>query len=410
MENNKKNIYITDYIKLFFGRKLLFSLITIITTIVLVLVLYFGVSKPNKVYTATFSYSNSNLNTSVDYKNLISSTNLNLAKDKSEDFKNIDLTKLREKNKISISKNTNEDDTTYTLSISKKYIGSKEVAIKYINELLGLPIERLIDESVHNYDYNLILISEANTYEKKLDYIERQYEILKNAYTKVIENSSTLSITDYDNLVNTYNNYAKAFVNVNFSSLKTKAINNGYIDDFDNIKDNLKQELVSEIDTYIDTNEKIKLINSGSILDSNYYELVDSLYETKSLIKSLALKFLASNVSVDTLTSTTKISSVYTSEELTTMKDNIDSSSFDSYKESINNLINILKSNTTDVNLFETKLYSNITVQYENTNMVDVTGGISSILIVLISLVCGVALASITVIVLDKKKLYESLD
>lgn len=410
MENNKKNIYVTDYIKLFLGRKLLFSLITIITTIVLVLVLYFGVSKPNKVYTATFSYSNSSLNTSVDYKNLISSTNLNLAKDKSEDFKNIDLTKLLEKNKISISKNTSEDDTTYTLSISKKYIGSKEIAIKYINELLGLPIERLIDESVHNYDYNLLLISEANTYEKKLDYIERQYEILKNAYNKVIENSSTLSITDYDNLVNTYNNYAKAFVNVNFSSLKTQAINNGYVDNFDSIKDNLKQELVSSIDTYIDTNEKIKLINSGSILDSNYYELVDSLYETKALVKSLVLKFLANNVSVDTLTSTTKILNVYTTEELTTMKNDIDSEGFDSFKESINNLINTLKSNTTDVNLFETKLYSNITVQYENTNMVDVTGGISSVLIVLISLVCGVALASITVIVLDKKKIYESLD
>ncbi len=410
MENNKKNIYVTDYIKLFLGRKLLFSLITIITTIVLVLVLYFGLSKPNKVYTATFSYSNSNLNTSVDYKNLISSTNLNLAKDKSEDFKNIDLTKLLEKNKISISKNASEDDTTYTLSISKKYIGSKEIAIKYINELLGLPIERLIDESVHNYDYNLLLISEANTYEKKLDYIERQYEILKNAYNKVIENSSTLSITDYDNLVNTYNNYAKVFVNVNFSSLKTQAINNGYVDNFDNIKDNFKQELVSEIDTYIDTNEKIKLINSGSILDSNYYELVDSLYETKKLVKTLALKFLANNVSVDTLTSTTKILNVYTAEELTTMKNDIDSNSFDSYKESINNLINTLKSNTTDVNIFETKLYSNITVQYDNTNMVDVSGGISSVLIVLISLVCGVALASITVIVLDKKKLYESLD
>ncbi len=410
MENNKKNIYVTDYIKLFLGRKLLFSLITIITTIVLVLVLYFGVSKPNKVYTATFSYSNSNLNTSVDYKNLISSTNLNLAKDKSEDFKNIDLTKILEKNKISISKNASEDDTTYTLSISKKYIGSKETAIKYINELLGLPIERLIDESVHNYDYNLLLISEANTYEKKLDYIERQYEILKNAYNKIIENSSTLSITDYDNLVNTYNNYAKVFVNVNFSSLKTQAINNGYIDNFDNIKDDLKQELVSSIDTYIDTNEKIKLINSGSILDSNYYVLVDSLYETKSLVKSLALKFLANNLSVDTLTSTTKILNVYTAEELTTMKNNIDSSSFDSYKENINNLINTLKSNTTEVNIFETKLYSNITVQYENTNMVDVTGGISSVLIVLISLVCGIALASITVIVLDKKKLYESLD
>ncbi len=410
MENNKKNIYVTDYIKLFLGRKLLFSLITIITTIVLVLVLYFGVSKPKKVYTATFSYSNSNLNTSVDYKNLISSTNLNIAKDKSEDFKNIDLTKILEKNKISISKNASEDDTTYTLSISKKYVGSKEIAIKYINELLGLPIERLIDESVHNYDYNLLLISEANTYEKKLDYIERQYEILKNAYNKIIENGSTLSITDYDNLVNTYNNYAKVFVNVNFSSLKTQAINNGYVDNFDNIKDNFKQELVSEIDTYIDTNEKIKLINSGSILDSNYYELVDSLYETKSLVKTLALKFLANNVSVDTLISTTKILNVYTAEELTTMKNDIDSNSFDSYKESINNLINTLKSNTTEVNIFETKLYSNITVQYDNTNMVDVSGGISSVLIVLISLVCGVALASITVIVLDKKKLYESLD
>lgn len=46
MEKNK--IYITDYINLFFKRKLLFSLITIITTIVLSLALYFGASVPKR--------------------------------------------------------------------------------------------------------------------------------------------------------------------------------------------------------------------------------------------------------------------------------------------------------------------------------------------------------------------------
>ena len=89
MEKNK--VYITDYINLFFARKLLFSLITVICTIVMSLALYFGVSKPRTKYDVTFSYSNTTVNNNVDYKNLVSSYYLNAAKAKQEDFESIDV-------------------------------------------------------------------------------------------------------------------------------------------------------------------------------------------------------------------------------------------------------------------------------------------------------------------------------
>lgn len=405
MEKNK--IYITDYINLFFKRKLLFSLITIITTIVLSLALYFGASVPKKKYNVTFSYSDTLVNTSLNYKNLVSSYYLNSAKEKNEEFESIEIDNILDYNLVSVSK-SGEDDITYTLTLSAKAIRNESLARDYIQALLNLPIERLIEINSSNYHSNLNLIDSQITYESKIDFMKEQYNELNLAYTNLITNyKSSLKASDYNNLINKYNNFNRTFLNVDFDALKTESINNGYVLNFSEYKDSFYSKLVSKIDEYETINEKIKLINSTTyILDENYYTLLDSLYSTKSEVKSLVIKFLANSYSVEDLESTTKIENVYTTLELNNMKESINQTGFDTFKNKFDNLINSLKSSTSDVNALEKLMYSNIDVLYNNTNVIEISGNISTPIIVLVSLVLSLIVASLTVIIIDHKKLY----
>lgn len=405
MEKNK--IYITDYINLFFKRKLLFSLITIITTIVLSLALYFGASVPKKKYNVTFSYSDTLVNNSLDYKNLVSSYYLNSAKEKNEEFESINVDNILDYNLVSVSK-SGDEDITYTLTLSAKAIRDESLARDYIQALLNLPIERLIEINSSNYHSNLELIDSAITFESKIDFMKKQYNELNLAYTNLITNyQSSLKASDYNNLIDKYNNFNRTFLNVDFDALKTESINNGYVLNFSDYKDSFYSELVSKIDEYETINGKIKLINSTTpILDENYYALLDSLYNTKSEVKSLVIKFLANSYSVADLESTTRIGNVYSTLELNDMKESINQAGFDSFKNNINSLINSLKSSTSDVNTLEKLVYSNVNVQYNNTNVIEISGNISTPIIVLISLVLSLIIASLTVIIIDHKKLY----
>lgn len=405
MEKNK--IYITDYINLFFKRKLLFSLITIITTIVLSLALYFGASVPKKKYNVTFSYSDTLVNNSLDYKNLVSSYYLNSAKEKNEEFESINVDNILDYNLVSVSKSSDED-ITYTLTLSAKAIRDESLARDYIQALLNLPIERLIEINSSNYHSNLELIDSAITFESKIDFMKKQYNELNLAYTNLITNyQSSLKASDYNNLIDKYNNFNRTFLNVDFDALKTESINNGYVLNFSDYKDSFYSKLVSKIDEYETINGKIKLINSTTpILDENYYALLDSLYNTKSEVKSLVINFLANSYSVADLESTTRIGNVYSTLELNDMKESINQAGFDSFKNNINSLINSLKSSTSDVNTLEKLVYSNVNVQYNNTNVIEISGNISTPIIVLISLVLSLIIASFTVIIIDHKKLY----
>lgn len=408
MEKNK--VYITDYINLFLARKLLFSLITVICTIVMSLALYFGVSKPRTKYDVTFSYSNTTVNNNVDYKNLVSSYYLNAAKAKQEDFESIDVDNILNYNLISVSKNGSED-ITYTLTLSAKAIRSESLTREYVQALLNLPIERLIEINSSNYQYNLEYIESSLTYEKKLDFMSEQYTVLNQVYQNIITNNlSGLKSSDYNNLINKYSNFTKTFLNVDFNTLKNEAITNGYVDNFSENKNSLLLSLNSQIEEYLTIKDKIDLINSSNtIVDSTYYTLLDSLYETKSSVKSLAIKFLANSYTVDNLITTTQINKVYTNEELNQMKDSINQEGFTQFKETISDLFNSLKSSTKDVNDIEKLVYSNITVQYNSTNVIEVSGNISLVLIVIISLILGIALACVVIVIIDHKKLYVTI-
>lgn len=238
--------------------------------------------------------------------------------------------------------------------------------------------------------------------------MKKQYNELNLAYTNLITNyQSSLKASDYNNLIDKYNNFNRTFLNVDFDALKTESINNGYVLNFSDYKDSFYSELVSKIDEYETINGKIKLINSTTpILDENYYALLDSLYNTKSEVKSLVIKFLANSYSVADLESTTRIGNVYSTLELNDMKESINQAGFDSFKNNINSLINSLKSSTSDVNTLEKLVYSNVNVQYNNTNVIEISGNISTPIIVLISLVLSLIIASLTVIIIDHKKLY----
>lgn len=413
MENNcnqNKGPYISDYFRVIFGRKLLFTIITVIITILLTLILYFGVSKPGKKYSITFQYSNQELNEDVNYKSLVSKDYLNQIKNSDEKFENIDIEKLLEKNDISILINKDEstNEITYTLEFKKSYIDNNELAKDFVTKLLSYPIESKVEKCKVNYQENLSFINNSFKLENKVKYLEEQYEILNNAYSKIIENfSDSVDTNIYKEIVESKNEFNNIFLNVDFASLKNTIEANGYIENFTTYKTQLLQELNSNIINYNNITEKInKFDNNQSVIyTTEYFNLVDTLINSKTEIKSIILKFMSNNVKIDDLIELTDIESIYTTAELETMYGQIDTTLYEETINNINNLINNIENYTNIVTGLEGDCWNQVSISYNNTNIIKITGGISGALIIILSFVIGVVIAGCVILFIDRKKL-----
>ena len=443
--------FISDLIKVVFGRKLLLCIITVCLTIIIALGLKLGISNRQTCYQTTFTYSNENLNygeyvdgSVFNFKTLTNYDILKEIKDSNEEFSSINVDKIVSNQAISITsenekrerpvlnvvnEKTGETNQTlvsqnyninYTIKVNKQYFKNASQAEKFLTAIAEKPNLTNIDiVSSMTFQSNFTAINETNYYENKIDLLESQYNIILNEYKKLSSSYSNLYINISDNIktvqdANTL--FISNFKTNSLESLMTDSILYGYIENFESSEKNLTRELNNAIYQYKLLDSKIKSLkdfysNSQVVNQNNdeYNSLIIEKEDTKVSIQRYAKKFLAYGKTVTELVNSfSGLNDVYTEEELTEFKATVDNSNIKSFVSELNNVIAKMKEYTRILNEVETKVIEKRSmVTYETVSTIETVGGINNALIAIISIVIGFVCAASVNICLDYKKIYK---
>lgn len=426
-------VSILDIIKVIFGRKILLLIVSLSAAIVLMLAILFGLNTMRQSYSATFSFADPNMidgkyvdGSGFNYNSLIDRNNLERIKASNDLYKSINLDAMYENNGISVSVEEiySIDELTlkskvtskiFTLKTNKKYYSSTKQARSFIKDIIETST-RTNTEKVNNlfYNSNLNAYDNAEILDLKLYYLKNQYNYILNRYKQLKEvykdfviSSTNKSLTSYEN------EFKSAFYLSEYSvdTLNSDLVNNVYALDY-----------AANEETY-----------------ENMYTTYKTLYEANELkIEKISetLTKIIDNIKVNATEYVNKDSfdlSSYNTEIIEATLENIE------YKDKITYYANVLgKLDTTDENYrprateeesleFLSKLdatkekleeYTNIFrdvergvltgnnhVYFSNSNVVVVTGGLNTVVAIIVSIVLGVGIGCVVNLIVDFKKL-----
>lgn len=429
----EEGVSILDIIKVIFGRKILLLIVSLSATIVFLLAILFGFNTIRQSYSASFSFSDPNMlegkyvdGSGFNYNSLIDRKNVEEIKASNDLYKSINLDKMYEDNGISITveETYSIDELTlksrlvskiYTLKTSKKYYSSAKQARAFIKDIIETSTRTNTDKvNSFYYNSNLEAYDKTDILDLKLYYLKSQYNYILNRYKSLKEvykdyviSSTNKSLTAYEN------EFKSAFYLSDYSvdTLNSDLVNNVYVLDYDD-----NQETYENMYTTYKT-----------LYEANQLK-IDKLTETLTkIIDSIKL-----NASEYVTKDSFDLSS-YNTEIVNATLENIE------YKDKITYYANVLgKLDTTDDNYrpratqaeseeFLTKLDAakemledytdtfkdvergvltgNNHVYFSNSNVVVVSGGLNTILAIVISIVLGFGVGCVVNLIVDFKKL-----
>jgi len=384
-------------------------------TLVGALALSLGYNKVQTSYESNFSYNSPSLSieqysdgTDFHYQDLISEENLLNVQVLSEDYSKIDIKKLVDNNKISISKELDEKNSTvekpvytYKLKAKASYFPSRDIGKAFIKNVAESPIVKdMAIATSDNFDTNLKSFDESKSFDNKIDYLLQQAKDLMNRYKKYIGTdeqeaelkiSDTLigSVTANYNAVNNIMNDSKASV------LKGQVTTYGLAYDYKALStDSL--------------NSQIAYLNSGKALNQTKIDAINTEITTLGTgaqitalseeLEKLVLENANIQIEIDKLTN--QLANV-----------GRDSSSFKEHNDFVKDITDkrtALENCVDSYKVFLNDVYvKDASVVFVDASIIVNTGNINTALCVIIPLLVGAIVAFIVNLIVDRKKLYE---
>ncbi|MDE6373096.1 MAG: hypothetical protein K2L72_01210, partial [Clostridia bacterium] len=211
-----------------------------ICVLVLVLVTQLWYNKTKQYYSVSYEivypdsasgkYPNGNefiIADSISLETLTDIKNGKYSADNPDEFKNVDVEKMLEKDDVTVSQTMvrAEDDTvrrTYTLTVMAKYFSSEEQAVGFIKTVASYPVNR-VNEIIAEREYwiNLTTYENAQTYEDKISALQLQKDYLQSSYNmlRVYDNHIDVKLAELYNL----------FTNVQKQALTDRLATNFYV-------------------------------------------------------------------------------------------------------------------------------------------------------------------------------------
>ena len=424
VEEEKEGISIGDIFK-----KIWHAKITLGVSFVAILVLgVFGIhylyTKPNQIYTGSVTYqfkgSTEGLypnGTTFDYRTMIEPEQLEAIKNSKEEYANIDIDKMLEKNAISVSlltgQATNENGETVTVDLpnyvsiqcSASYFDNETQAKNFLKDVLDAPnnLANSLYEAI-DFESNLTLANVSLTYEDQIDYLILQRDLVienyeelssvfgRNAYT---DKNSTSTITQ------TLTSIKSFFTTNNLSSLQTLATNEQYVKsaqegEITQLTNELNR-LVAEYNSNLNQINNLqtewdKITNSGSTIISSPNDFLTAIYELTTANSKLydRIETLSQKLGYTLSTSSGKLV-LNKNEGEQTYKE-----ATESFKTQLNTITTNLTTYTEQLQLTTEYLYTNYAKPiYTLTSVVEISGGLNIILNGAISFVVAAILACV---------------
>lgn len=424
VEEEKEGISIGDIFKKIWHAKITLGVSFVVILVLGVFGIHYLYTKPNQIYTGSVTYqfkgSTEGLypnGTTFDYRTMIEPEQLETIKNSKEEYANIDIDKMLEKNAISVSlltgQTTNENGETVTVDLpnyvsiqcSASYFDNETQAKNFLKDVLDAPnnLANSLYEAI-DFESNLTLAHVSLTYEDQIDYLILQRDLVienyeelssvfgRNAYT---DKNSTSTITQ------TLTSIKSFFTTNNLSSLQTLATNEQYVKsaqegEITQLTNELNR-LVAEYNSNLNQINNLqtewdKITNSGSTIISSPNDFLTAIYELTTANSKLydRIETLSQKLGYTLSNSSGKLV-LNKNEGEQTYKE-----ATPSFKTQLNTITANLTTYTEQLQLTTEYLYTNYAKPiYTLTSVVEISGGLNIILNGAISFVVAAILACV---------------
>lgn len=404
----EKGISIIEILQKLWGNRVLVVLITLITTTVLIIPLYF-VNKPSRVITVGFEYNFLGVEqgrypdgTLFDFRSLISYNTLLETAALDPQFSSIDIMELYLDEETKIRKQEDElsserqiifSENRYILTIPMVYFDyDEDLSTDFVKALIDGPILYALSA----YDTlkivnNVNLVDDDVEYIQSIDYYETQYNLLEMNYLNFIEEYGNVSFAGesaIEQLVGLEDRFNKLN---SFVELKLLVRQEKYIKNFD--------KFTSFILLSIDVIDDQIALNTLKIADLEF--LFNNVIAPSNLQQAEEVLFNIVQL---------RLQNIDLNKERSDFQEMIDfiatapgtSFASQSFLNRIQVIEGILTEYTNKYNAMQTSYYSNqTTVVYDNGAVIVIDGGLGNIVLGLISGTFGFALAVVVVLIKD---------
>ena len=424
VEEEKEGISIGDIFKKIWHAKITLGVSFVVILVLGVFGIHYLYTKPNQIYTGSVTYqfkgSTEGLypnGTTFDYRTMIEPEQLETIKNSKEEYANIDIDKMLEKNAISVSlltgQATNENGETVTVDLpnyvsiqcSASYFDNETQAKNFLKDVLDAPnnLANSLYDAI-DFESNLTLANVSLTYEDQIDYLILQRDLVIENYEELSSVFGRNAYTDKNNtstITQTLTSIKSFFTTNNLSSLQTLATNEQYVKSAQegeiNQLTNELNRLVADYNSNLNQINNLqtewdKITNSGSTIISTPNDFLTAIYELTTANSKLydRIETLSQKLGYTLSTSSGKLVLNKNEGEQT-------------YKEATPEFKTQLNTITTNLTTYTEQLQSTTDYLYTNyakpiytlTSVVEISGGLNIILNGAISFVVAAILACV---------------
>ena len=368
-------------------------------------------------YTTTVVYNVDGINngtysdgSAFNYRDLVKLENLEKVKADGENgkYSSIDVKTLVEKEKISVERKVEQDETktvntiVFTITAQAKYFKNSDQAKDFLYDVMLQPVVKTINiEKEANRKANLDSFNQSPYFANQISYLKNQLSYINSTYDRLIsqfgDNQTVLTkkLSEYKQELNSW------FEKNPFSVLDNELTAKKYVKNFSSIEQELiirKESLTKQI--------------------SDNQNIIDSLYAQMKKLNNDQDFNLKDIQSTDVFTPYTSqlasltISNAQMSNELTDINKQLDENGGNpddivAFTNKLNTYYNKLDQATDEVKDISVKVVSEDSTMDYTGKSIDAKGGLSLIISILLFLVGGFVVAAIVNLILDRKYLKE---
>ena len=413
LTNQKPSLTLGTLLKVGFGRKIVFLVVAIVTSVFLFSALHFLYSRNNRAYSTSYNYDTRAIQngkyldgSTFVLSSIASLDNLNEIKASKNIYQNINTTSIVENNAITLETVTDEEKGTSSivLSIPTRYFPNQNVAKSFLKDVAKTPITKTIALSKSlTYDNNLSIFKNAASYEKMISSLQAQVNYLDSLYSNLIEAYGDLMVTinGETKQISLFKSDLDGYFEVfSLSALYSQIRENGYVYEFEKHKDELQTQMtninaqLSTNQTKIDaiTQERTKLIEEAAssgvtvqMLDlSSYNSTLNTLHIERVDLENEKL-ILEQKITYGPIADTTAFAAT-----------------LQNYYEKLENYTLTYKAISTSV------IENNLDIYYLKSSGIEVSGGLSIFVEAFAATLFGIILGLGVNIIIDRKKLKPS--
>ncbi|MGL4949166.1 MAG: hypothetical protein ACRC5M_02200 [Anaeroplasmataceae bacterium] len=409
---DESNFSIVDIFKKIWANKIIFFIVSLVLFLIITLVLKYAVSDNSEKYSIDFDYivvgekeiSNYPNGQQFNYRSFVSRDSLNTVHNSNSKYNKININKMLNNNDIEIINNYKYDSlgnyildgAEYTLSIKASYFRNTDLARDFMIDLLNL--QRGIAVNVLNTTKRDTFIKQSDLfiqYDEKLQCYYNQYLSLRSELLNLKLKLGDISV-DADKNISTYiSELDILFGNNIIKNLITTVETNGYIVNYNEYEKYANEQLISlnnqkkvnlnKIDHLIKVLGSVSNTGSGDDVSDEIIKLINEIDELYAKNETIENSIRTISNKLENYVEGTEIPLDFIN-EFNQIENNIISKT-----KELSDIIDFLNDDNTYIDYF-------------NSSVITLTGGINIIFIFIFSFILSLVLGALSAMLIKEKK------